>query len=156
MSKSLKRVQAALAQAGVDTKILQMEAPTRTAQDAAVAIGCDVDQIAKSIIFQGRDTGQLYLFITAGRNQVDPDKAKALTGEPLERADAATIRKVTGFAIGGVSPIGHVTPITAFVDPKLDEFDDIYAAAGTPHHIFQSKLLEIQNISSAQITDFTS
>jgi len=91
----------------------------RTAQEAADALGCEVDQIAKSIVFKGQDSGRALLFVTAGGNQVDPAKAAELAGEPLGKADAALIRAQTGFAIGGVSPVGHITPTPAWFDRKL-------------------------------------
>jgi prolyl-tRNA editing enzyme YbaK/EbsC (Cys-tRNA(Pro) deacylase) len=154
MSKSLKRVRAALESAGVTPNILET-AQARTAADAANAIGCEIDQIAKSIIFAGQNSGEAILFITAGGNRVDADKAAQLAGEPLGKADAAMIRAQTGFAIGGVSPVGHVNPVRAFLDPKLHEFDVIWAAAGTPHHVFSSTAQEICKISGCQGADFT-
>jgi prolyl-tRNA editing enzyme YbaK/EbsC (Cys-tRNA(Pro) deacylase) len=154
MSKSLKRVRAALDAAGIDTEIIQT-ASARTAADAALAIGCEIDQIAKSIIFRGERSGRAILFITAGGNQVDPGKAAVLAGEPLGKADAALIRTQTGFAIGGVSPVGHLNPITAFADPRLLDFEVIWAAAGTPHHVFRANPYQIAKISGAQENDFT-
>ncbi|WP_299282133.1 YbaK/EbsC family protein [uncultured Tateyamaria sp.] len=155
MSKSLKRVRAALDAAGIDTTI--QETPlARTAADAAAAIGCEIDQIAKSIILRGETSGTALLFITAGGNRVDVDKATALAGEPLGKADAALIRAQTGFAIGGVSPVGQRSPIRAFFDPKLTEFDVIWAAAGTPHHVFSAKPDDLITFSGSQPADFTS
>ncbi|MEP2891089.1 YbaK/EbsC family protein [Tateyamaria sp.] len=155
MSKSLKRVRAVLDAAAIDTEVIETPL-ARTAADAAQAIGCEIDQIAKSIIFLGQDSGRAVLFITAGGNRVDPDKAAAVAGEPLGKADAALIRKQTGFAIGGVSPVGHVSPIRAFFDPRLSEFDVIWAAAGTPRHVFRANPADILKISDAEQTDFTS
>lgn len=155
MGKSLKRVNAALVAAGIDAEILEMPADTRTAQMAATAAGCEIDQIAKSIIFQGADTGRAVLFITAGGNQVSPEKASSLVGESLGKASAALIRTQTGFAIGGVSPIGHLSEIRAFFDPRLLEFATIWAAAGTPRHIFQINPTKLVEISSAYLSDFT-
>ncbi|MEO9898423.1 MAG: YbaK/EbsC family protein [Paracoccaceae bacterium] len=154
MSKSLKRVRKALEDAAIDTEIVETPL-ARTALDAATALGCEVDQIAKSIIFRGETSGTAILFLTAGGNQVDLDKASALIGEPLGKADAALVRAQTGFAIGGVSPIGHLNPIRSFFDPKLAEFDEIWAAAGTPHHVFRSKPAELKEISGCQPADFT-
>ena len=107
MSKSLKRIKAALAEAGVQAEVLEMAGETRTAADAAREASCDIDQIAKSIIFRGDASGRTVLFITAGGNQVAPDKAGSLAGEALGRADAVFVREMTGFAIGGVAPIAH-------------------------------------------------
>lgn len=153
MSKSLKRVRAALDAAGIDTEIVETPL-ARTAADAAAAIGCEIDQIAKSIIFRGEMSGEAILFLTAGGNQVDTARAAALAGEPLGKADAALVRAQTGFAIGGVSPVGHLNPIRAYADKRLADFDVIWAAAGTPHHVFRCTPLDLLQIASAQLTDF--
>ncbi len=156
MSKSLKRVIRALDAAGIDATPVEMTGGARTAQDAADAVGCELDQIAKSIIFRGETTDEAVLFITAGGNQVCADAASKVAGEPLGKADAALIRSQTGFAIGGVSPVGHLSPIRAFFDPKLLEFDTVWAAAGTPRHVFPINPADLQRISDAQTIDFTS
>lgn len=155
MSKSLKRVVRALSDAGHDITPIEMPGETRTAQQAADAAGCDLDQIAKSIIFRGETSGTAILFITAGGNQVDAAKASAVAGEHLGKADAALIRAQTGFAIGGVSPIGHLNPIAAFWDARLSDFDVIYAAAGTPRHIFAAAPDVLQALAGAKPADFT-
>ncbi len=154
MSKSLKRVRRALAEANVDTEILETQG-ARSAQDAANAVQCEIDQIAKSMIFAGASSSQLYLFLTAGSRQVDINKAATLVDEPLGRADAATVRAVTGFAIGGVSPVGHFSPIPAFLDLTLMQFDHVWAAAGTPNHVFRVTPQVLLQISSAQASDFS-
>ena len=152
MSKSLKRVSAALA--GETTEIRET-GEAKTALQAAAELGVEVDQIAKSIIFQGQTTGQALLFITAGGNQVCENKAAALADEPLGRADAALVRAQTGFAIGGVSPLAHKTPIRSFFDPRLMDFPLIWAAAGTPHHVFRLTPARLLEKSAAQHADFT-
>ena len=154
MSKSLKRVTRTLSEAGLDITPLELGPETRTAQQAADAAGCHLDQIAKSVIFAGSESGRAVLFITAGGNQVDPAKAATVAGEPLGKADAALIRAQTGFAIGGVAPVGHLNPINAFFDPRLLEFEVIYAAAGTPRHIFPISPAVLVEISKAQVSDF--
>jgi len=154
MSKSLKRVKSVLRDANLDITPLEMDADTRTSQQAADAAGCHVDQIGKSVIFCGLDSGTAILFITAGGNRVDADKASAIAGEGLGKADAALIRQQTGFAIGGVSPVGHLNPIKAFIDPRLLEFDTIWVAAGTPRHIFEIAPTTLINMASAQVSDF--
>ena len=155
MSKSLKRVRATLEAAGITPHIVETTL-ARTAADAAVAVGCEIDQIAKSIIFGGETSGAALLFITAGGNTVDVAAASALAGEPLGKADAALIRKQTGFAIGGVSPVGHLSQPRAWFDKRLMDFDLIWAAAGTPHHVFGLSPAEVLKISGAQLADFTS
>ena len=155
MSKSLARVRAALDAAGVEAEILEMPGTTRTAQDAAQAAGCHLDQIAKSIIFRGEGTGHVVLFLTAGGNQVDPARATAVVGQPLGKADAALIREQTGFAIGGVAPVGHLKPVTAFLDPRLLDFDVVWAAAGTPRHVFAISPTVLLAVTGATLADFT-
>lgn len=153
MSKSMARVRAALEDAGLQVDIRAL-GEARTAAQAAAVAGCALDQIAKSIIFAGQDSGQAVLFLTAGGRQVDPAKASATAGEALGKADAALIRSQTGFAIGGVAPVGHLSPIRAFLDPRLMEFDLVWAAAGTPQHIFAIKPADLHRITDAQIADF--
>ena len=154
MSKSLKRVRAALEAAG-ETPDIRETALARTAQDAADALGCGVDQIAKSIIFRGTESNEALLFVTAGGNRVDASKATALAGEPLDKADAALIRAQTGFAIGGVSPVGHLNPIRSFLDPRLMDFEVIWAAAGTPHHVFSIAPQRLSALTGAEFVEFT-
>lgn len=155
MSKSLARVKQALSQAGLAAEVLEMGAETRTAQQAADAAGCALDQIAKSILFAGLESGRLYLFLTAGGNQVDADKASALAGEALGRADAAQVRAITGFAIGGVAPLGHLTALPVWFDPRLSTFAQVWGAAGTPRHIFAVAPGDLLHATGAITADFT-
>jgi prolyl-tRNA editing enzyme YbaK/EbsC (Cys-tRNA(Pro) deacylase) len=154
MSKSLKRVKNALIAAGCDIAPCEIGQAT-TAQMAADLIGCGVDQIAKSIMFRGEMSGEAVLFVTAGGNQVDGDRAATLAGEPLGKADAGLIRAQTGFAIGGVSPIGHLTAPRAFFDPRLMDFETVWAAAGTPRHLFGIAPDLLHRMSGALKGDFT-
>ena len=154
MSKSLKRVRTALETAGLAPTIVETE-QSRTAVEAARSVGCVVDQIVKSIVLQGENSQQVFLFLTAGSNQVDVNKATALVGEPLSKADAALIRAQTGFAIGGVSPVGHLNPIRVFMDPALMQFKTIWAAAGTPRHVFAADPDQIRSICHAVVSNFT-
>lgn len=154
MSKSLARVKAALTAAGEAADVLEMGETTRTAEDAARAADCEVDQIAKSIIFRAEETGNVVLFLTAGGNRVDPAKAAAVAGQALGKADAALIREETGFAIGGVAPIGHLKPVKAYFDPRLQDFERVWAAAGTPRHIFSITPARLLAISGAEPADF--
>jgi prolyl-tRNA editing enzyme YbaK/EbsC (Cys-tRNA(Pro) deacylase) len=156
MSKSLSRVVAALQAAGVAAVPVEMAAETRTAEQAAAAAGCALDQIVKSIILQGAVTGRLHLFLTAGGNRVDMAAATALAGEALGRADADTVRRVTGFAIGGVAPVGHLDPLPVHADPRLLAFDVVWAAAGTPRHIFAIAPEVLVRITGATVAPFAS
>lgn len=155
MSKSLARVTSALAAAGIAARPVEMPAETRTAEQAAAAAGCALDQIVKSILFAGVESGRLYLFLTAGGNRIDAAKASALACEVLERADADRVRAVTGFAIGGVSPVGHLTPSPEFLDPRLLDFPQVWCAAGTPRHIFPIDPRDLLRITGARAERFT-
>jgi len=136
MGKSVERVRNALHAAGLVADIREMQGNTHTAAQAAEAAGCHIDQIMKSILFKGERSGELGLFLTAGGNQVDPVKAGMVFGEDLVKADAELIRSETGFSIGGVAPVGHRKPVRTFLDRRLLEFDAVWAAGGTPRHIF--------------------
>ncbi|MHA6347031.1 YbaK/EbsC family protein [Roseivivax sp. CAU 1761] len=153
MSKSLKRVERALAAAGVAVDIREVGA-ARTAAEAAASVGCALDQIAKSIIYHDPVTDRAVLFLTAGGNRVDDARAAELAGAPLGKADAALIRAQTGFAIGGVAPVGHLSPIRAWLDPRLLDFDAVWAAAGTPRHVFRIDPARLPELTGAAVADF--
>lgn len=155
MSKSVKRVRAALVGAGLKDTVIEMAVSTKSAQDAAFALDVDVDQIAKSIVMQGIISGIPYLFITAGGNRVCANRAADVLGEEIDRADAQTIRDHTGFAIGGVAPIGHVSAIYTVFDRKLAEFPTIWAAGGTPRHMFEIRPSDLLTITGAKVFSFT-
>jgi prolyl-tRNA editing enzyme YbaK/EbsC (Cys-tRNA(Pro) deacylase) len=155
MSKSVQRVEAALKAAGVAYELRRTEATARTAADAAAAIGCAVDQIAKSIVFRTEPGGHVVLFLTAGGNRVSAERAAALAGEDLGKADADLVRAETGFAIGGVAPVGHPRPIRSFLDPRLLEFDLVWAAAGTPQHVFSIAPAALARLTGAITARFT-
>ncbi len=125
---------------------------TRTAADAAAAIGCDVGQIVKSLVFRLAGGAPL-LVVASGSNRVDEAKLEALAGEPVGKADAAFVREATGFAIGGVPPAGHVAPIATIVDEDLLAYDEIWAAAGTPRAVFPLTPAELVAITSGRVAD---
>lgn len=136
LKPAAQRVQAALQQKGLDAQVRHMPASTRTAQEAANACGCQVGQIVKSLIFRGSGSGQPYLLLVSGANRVDENVAAAQIGEPLGRADAQFVRQATGFAIGGIPPLGHTMPVTTFIDEALLSYEVVWAAAGTPDAVF--------------------
>ena len=154
MSKSLKRVIKHAADLELRIYVIEMLSSTKTAQQAADAVDCDLDQIVKSIIFLGNTSDTPVLFLTAGGNRVCANKASITAGEPLGKADAGLIRTRTGFAIGGVSPIGHLNPIRCFVDPKLMDFETVWAAAGTPNHLFSIGSDMLLTATKGVISDF--
>ncbi len=150
----MKRVIAALKAAGLQEQVIELE-QARTAAEAAAGAGCHLDQIAKSIIFRGLTSDRALLFLTAGGNRVCALKAAALAGEPLGKADAAFIRQTTGFAIGGVAPIGQIAPVDTWIDPRLTQFKTLFAAAGTPRHVFAISPDDLITVSEAILAEFT-
>lgn len=151
MSKSIRRVEDAAKAAGLTVEVRRMGESTRTAEEAAQQCGCDVAQIVKSLIFRGKDSGRLLLFLVAGNNRLDTAKAANLAGEELERADPRLIRERTGFAIGGVAPIGHIEPIAAFADETLLGFDVVWAAAGAHDAVFAAEPNSLMMAANAMI-----
>jgi prolyl-tRNA editing enzyme YbaK/EbsC (Cys-tRNA(Pro) deacylase) len=133
---AVKRVESAARAAGLHIEIRVMPASTRTAEEAAAACQCAVAQIVKSLIFKGKTSGRPYLLLVSGKNRVD-EKAVALRlGEEIARPDAAFVRDTTSFAIGGIPPLGHATPLTPWLDEDLLQFGTVWAAAGTPSAVF--------------------
>jgi prolyl-tRNA editing enzyme YbaK/EbsC (Cys-tRNA(Pro) deacylase) len=154
MSKSVARVARALTDAGLLDTIAEV-GQARTAEEAAQVCGCALDQIVKSLIFQGQTTGRVHLFLTAGGSRINSARAAIVAGEPLARADADLVRNVTGFAIGGVAPIGHLSPCPVWADPRLLDFDTVFAAAGTPRHVFKIAPAMLISAAHATLAEFT-
>jgi prolyl-tRNA editing enzyme YbaK/EbsC (Cys-tRNA(Pro) deacylase) len=151
-----QRVQALLRAAGHSGEVVEFAETTRTSGEAAAAIGCDVAQIAKSLIFRARPSDRPVLVIASGRHRVNEKRvvqqlvAKGL-GEGLARADADFVREKTGFAIGGVAPIGHETPPIVFIDEALLAFAEIWAAAGTPFAVFKLTPEELVRLTGGEV-----
>ena len=146
-----RRVQEALQDKGFDFDLRRFPEGTRTAADAAAAIGCRVEQIAKSLIFKGKRSGRGILVIASGANRVDEKKIAALLGEKIGRADADFVRSVTGFAIGGVPPVAHAAPLETLIDEGLLAFSEIWAAAGTPQTVFALTPESLVSITGGQV-----
>jgi prolyl-tRNA editing enzyme YbaK/EbsC (Cys-tRNA(Pro) deacylase) len=136
LADSTRRVQRALMAAGIPARVLQLPQSARTAVDAAAAIGCRVEQIAKSLVFRRADSNLPVLIIASGPNRVDEKLASSYLNAGIAKADADFVRSATGFAIGGVPPLGHDAPIETLIDQDLLRFDTIWAAAGTPNAVF--------------------
>lgn len=153
--RSVQRVRVAATELGITGEIVELTESARTAADAANALGCVVDQIAKSMIF---DTdGELVLALTSGSNTVDPDKLARLAGAATcERSRPDRVRAVTGFAIGGVSPVGHLHPVRCWIDPHLLDFEMIWVAAGSPRHVLQVPSDRLRKATDGIIADFVS
>lgn len=141
LSPSARRIQevltAAVSASGTALEVVELPQSTRTAAQAAAAIGCTVAQIAKSIVFRTAAGKAPLLVIASGVNRIDEARVAALAGEPIEKADADYVREATGFAIGGIPPLGHAQPLRTFIDEDLLALGDIWAAAGTPNAVFK-------------------
>ena len=124
---------------------------TRTAQEAAERAGCELGQIVKSLIFRGKISGKPILVLTSGANRVDEKRISEYAGESISRADADFVRTVTGFAIGGVPPIGHAEKMETYLDEDFLQYQVIWAAAGTPNAIFELKTEELQKMTGGKI-----
>lgn len=149
LSGSAQRVQDALTAHGLDCRVLELPTSTRTALEAAAAVGCEVAQIVKSLIFKTQ-SGQPVLVVASGSNRVDETKISALVGEPIGKADAAFVRQTTGFAIGGVAPVGHLQPIQTLIDEDLFNYSTLWAAAGTPNAVFALTPTDLQQLTAGQ------
>ncbi|MBS3920196.1 MAG: YbaK/EbsC family protein [Deltaproteobacteria bacterium] len=137
LSPSAQMVQDALKALGFINEVMELQTTTRTSADAAQAVGCRVEQIAKSILFRGGQTNQPILVIASGANRVNEKKIETLISEPIGKADADFVRQRTGFVIGGVPPVGHLEKIQIFIDEDLLNYKEIWAAAGTPNAVFK-------------------
>jgi prolyl-tRNA editing enzyme YbaK/EbsC (Cys-tRNA(Pro) deacylase) len=151
LSSSAQRVQDALQAFGLTCRVVEMPQTTRTAEDAARAVGCTVGQIVKSLIFRGKQSGKPILVATSGANRVDEKKIAALIGESIGKADAEFVRENTGFAIGGVPPMGHVQHVTVLLDEDLMQYKEIWAAAGTPRAVFKLTPDDLQKITDGKV-----
>jgi prolyl-tRNA editing enzyme YbaK/EbsC (Cys-tRNA(Pro) deacylase) len=148
---SAERVSRALAARGLTAEIRLFDAGTRTAADAAAAIGCSVAQIAKSLVFRATPSDRAILVMASGVNRVDEAALAALLGEGIAKADAAFVRERTGFAIGGVAPVGHREPPVIFIDQTLLSYPEIWAAAGTPNAVFRLTPAELVELTGGRV-----
>ena len=148
---SVGRVRDALARFGLVAEIKEFDASTRTSADAAAAIGCQVAQIAKSVVFRARSGDRPVLVIASGINRVDEKKLAAELNDGIGRADAEFVRNATGFAIGGVAPVGHTGPVTVFIDADLRQYPEIWAAAGSPNAVFRLTPAELERITGGRV-----
>jgi prolyl-tRNA editing enzyme YbaK/EbsC (Cys-tRNA(Pro) deacylase) len=149
--RSQDRVARAADEAGLDISIVEMPQSTRTAEEAAAACGCAVGQIVKSLVFRRADNNRPVLLLVSGANRVDLDKVAGLIGTDLKRADADYVRAETGFAIGGVAPIGATAPIATYMDEDLLAYDTIWAAAGKSNSVFRTEPRPLADAVGAEI-----
>jgi prolyl-tRNA editing enzyme YbaK/EbsC (Cys-tRNA(Pro) deacylase) len=153
LSSSALKVQQALDQLGLRLQVVELPGSTRTALEAAQAVGCQVGQIVKSLVFKSKHSERPILVLASGQNRVDEKRIEALIAEPLGKADADFVRQHTGFVIGGVPPVGHLEKLATFIDQDLLEFDELWAAAGTPHAVFRLKPAELVQMTAGQVAD---
>ena len=151
LSPSAQKIQDLLHSLGYNYTVIEHAESTRTAQEAAERAGCELGQIVKSLIFRGRSSGKPILVLTSGANRVDEKRISEYAGESISRADADFVRAVTGYAIGGVPPIGHVEKMETYLDKDFLQYQVIWAAAGTPHAIFELKTEDLQKMTSGKI-----
>ncbi len=152
LSTSAQRVQDALDAAGVSARIVEYDVPARTSAEAAAVLGCTVGQIAKSLVFKTA-SGAPVLVIASGALRVDERRIGALAGESIGKADAAFVRTVTGYAIGGIPPLAHAQPLRTFIDRNLLQYDTVYAAGGTPHAMFPIAPADLVRVAGGEVAD---
>lgn len=151
LSSSAQKVQDALAAHGLGLAVVELPASTRTAVEAARAVGCQVGQIVKSLVFKREHSGSAVLVIASGSNRVNVEKLSLHIGEPLVMADADFVRQQTGFAIGGVPPTGHPAQLETYVDRDLLAYEELWAAAGTPNAVFRLSPEDLLKITAGEV-----
>ena len=151
LSSSAQKVQQALAGFGLDCRVKELSASTRTAEEAAQAVGCDVGQIVKSLVFRAKTSGTPVFVVASGANRVNEKLLAALVGEKIDKADADFVREQTGYAIGGVPPVGHAARLATYVDEDLLQYEELWAAAGTPNALFSLTPAQLCLITSGQV-----
>lgn len=152
-SPAVVRVRAALAQAGLAPDIVELPGAARTAKAAAEFLGCEVAQIANSLVFRAVDSGAGVLVMSSGARRVDTAKLASVVGEPIAKADAGFVRACTGFAIGGVAPVGHSGGLQAFVERSLAAYAEVWAAAGHPNTVFRLTYDELLRLTGGRAVD---
>ena len=151
LSSSAQKVQVALSSLGYNHEVIEHAETTRTAEEAAATIGCEVGQIVKSLIFKTKKSGKAILVIASGPNRVDEKIIRDKIGEKIGRPDADFVREQTGFSIGGIPPVGHIQHLTTFIDEDLLQYDEIWAAAGTPNAVFKLKPGELVEMTGGKV-----
>lgn len=151
LPQSARKVWAAAQRLGIETEIREMDDSTRTAHEAAVACGCSVVQIVKSLVFRGENSGVPFLFLVSGVNRVDEMRVGEAVGEALTRPDADYVREITGFAIGGIPPFGHAREMATYMDEDLTGHETIWAAAGTPRCVMRLNPVTLSRAIGARI-----
>lgn len=155
LSPAARKVQDALSALGFSYQVVESPHSARTAAEAARLVGAEVGQIAKSLVFRTRESGRPILVITSGANRVNEWRVSVLLKEPLDKAGAAFVREHTGFAIGGVPPVGHAKPLETFIDQDLMQYGEIWAAAGTPNALFRLAPADLVTMTGGRVIKVT-
>lgn len=155
LSSSAQRMRETLQALGLSAEVLELPRSTRTAVEAAAAVGCALGQIAKSLVFKGAHSQEPVLVVASGANRVNETRLAALVGEPIEKADAEFVRACTGYVIGGVPPVGHRRRIETFIDEDLLRYPEIWAAAGTPNALFRLSPTDLVRITGGHVVTIT-
>lgn len=155
LSPSAQKIQDLLISLRFNYTVIEHAESTRTAQEAADRAGCELGQIVKSLIFKGKDSGKPILILASGPNRVNEKRIAEYAGEPIIKPDADFVRTVTGFAIGGVPPIGHAQKMETYLDKDFLQYASIWAAAGTPNAIFELKTEDLQKMTGGQVVQVT-
>ena len=153
LSKNSSKVQACLDGFGLNLEVRELAQSTRTAQEAADAVGCQLGQIIKSLVFRCGD--KPLLFLVSGRHQLDVAKVRNLLGLKIEKADADFAREHTGYPIGGVPPVAHDHPMDIFIDSELLGYDEVWAAAGMPNAVFRINSSDLPRVTGGRVIDGT-
>jgi prolyl-tRNA editing enzyme YbaK/EbsC (Cys-tRNA(Pro) deacylase) len=156
LPRSSRRVRDALLALGLPADIHRLADSTRTAPEAAAAVGCELGAIVKSLVFRGASSGEPLLALVSGANRADEALVADAVGEPVERPDAAYVREATGYSIGGIPPVGHPAPVRVVVDEDLLRFETVWAAAGNPHAVFPIAPADLVAATGAAVTRLAS
>ncbi len=151
LSKNAQKLQDTLFEKGLNFKVVELSDSTRTAMEAAEAIGCDVAQIVKSIIFRAIQTNEAILVLASGINRINEKNISKILGQKIEKADAKFTKEATGFVIGGVAPVGHKQSIQTFIDEDLLQYDELWAAAGTSHAVFKLHSSDLVKMTDGKV-----
>ena len=155
LKQSARSVQETLLARGLECRVVELPASTRTAREAADAIGCSVAQIAKSIVFRGSESARAVLVVASGVNRINEETIASSVGEPIERASPEFVREATGFAIGGVPPCAHARPLLTFIDRDLLALDVLWAAAGTPNAVFRIEPQQLVRLTGGEVLEIS-
>jgi len=151
LTPSAQKVQNALQKHGLPLQVVELPQTTRTSKEAAQAIGCQVEQIAKTVVFKGSHSGQPILVIASGTNRVNEASLAVRVGETVEKPDAGYVLERTGFVIGGVAPVGHREPLRTYIDEDLFQYQEIWAAAGNPNAVFRLTPADLTTLTGGEI-----